>query len=132
MRRALILTVVVLAALPMVAQKAKPAVKPVATMVFAVLNDGKLFEPIAAIKDGELLSGENLTSTALAENYKPNRSYSLIFGGKPDGSFSIVKSNIGTECGGSSADVTAKPSQTRLKGLVMALATNAKITKPGS
>jgi len=40
-----------------------------------------------------------------------------------------VKSNMGTECGGASAETISKPAKAKLSGLVMALATNVKFNR---
>lgn len=121
---------VLLFSLTTLAQKTRPRPAPLqGPIIFAVLNDGKLVEPIAFVKAGKLVAREE---QLLSMYYKPKRSYTLIFGGKADGSSIISKSNVGSECGGSSADVISRPATAALKGLVMALATNAKITKPGS
>ncbi|MEO8574828.1 MAG: hypothetical protein ABI481_12750 [Pyrinomonadaceae bacterium] len=108
--------------------KQKLAPKPV---IFAVLDGGKRVEPIASV-DGGKLATTNLAEGPLAKSfvtayYKPKSSYALIFGGAGDGAVTIVKSNIGTECGGASAETVAKPAKAKLTGLVMALATNAKL-----
>jgi hypothetical protein len=112
----------------------KPAPKPKAApkpVIFAVLDGGKRVEPIASIAAGKLAGyefGEELQDKAFANSYyKPKSSYALVFGGAADGAIAIVKSNIGTECGGASADTAPKPVKAKLTGLVMALATNAKI-----
>ena len=117
---------------PVAAQRKAPpkiqsAVKPV---IFAVLQDGKWIEPIAVVEDGELAEVAAADEQAKAfENryYKPKSTYPIIFGGGNGGSVSVVKSNIGTECGGSTADVTSRTTGTKLTGLIMALATNVKL-----
>jgi hypothetical protein len=121
------------------AQKPRPKPKAVTSpMIFAILNDGKLIEPVAAVENGKLVpadtgpSDDKASKTFVDMYYSPKKVYSIIFGGKANGTATIVKSNIGTECGGNSADVLSKPATGSLKGLVMALATNAKLEKPGS
>jgi hypothetical protein len=107
--------------------KPKAAPKPV---IFAVLDGGKRVEPIAAIDGVKLVepgAAEAESKAFAGAYYKPGASYSLVFGGAADGKLSIVKSNIGTECGGSSAASIAKPVKAKIAGLVMALATNAKL-----
>lgn len=112
----------------------KPAPKPKTSpgpVVFAVLDSGKRVEPIAAI-DGDKLAevGTNEGDSGKAfgaSYYKAGSAYAIVFGGSADGKLTIVKSNIGTECGGASADSIAKPLKAKLSGLVMALATNAKL-----
>lgn len=111
----------------------KPAAKPKAIskpIVFAVLQGGKRVEPIGAVESGKLVepaSEESEAKAFAASHYKSGSSYSLVFGGAADGKLAIVKSNIGTECGGMSADTSATPLKAKITGLVMALATNAKI-----
>lgn len=111
----------------------KPAAKPKAIarpIVFAVLQGGKRVEPIGAIAAGKLVepAAEEAEAKAFAaSHYKTGSSYSLVFGGAADGKLAILKSNIGTECGGMSAETSATPLKAKITGLVMALATNAKI-----
>lgn len=111
------------------AEKPKSGPKPV---IFAVLDGGKRVEPIASIDGGKLVAaggGEGAADKAFASAYyKPMSTYALIFGGAADGSLAIAKSNIGTECGGASAETIPKSVKAKLSGLVMALATNAKIS----
>ncbi|MEO6333872.1 MAG: hypothetical protein ABIO91_02725 [Pyrinomonadaceae bacterium] len=116
------------------AQKPSPRPKPRAapkSVVFAVLDGGKRVEPIASIDGGKLAAldlGEGVPAKLFAgAYYKPKSEYALIFGGAADGNVSIVKSNIGTECGGSSADTIFKTMKAKLSGHVMALAMNAKL-----
>ena len=110
------------------APKSSAGPKPV---IFAVLDGGKRVEPIASVSAGKLAAyefGEEVQNKAFASlYYKPKSSYSLIFGGAADGTLAIVKSNIGTECGGASADTVSRTVKAKLTGLVMALATNTKI-----
>ena len=137
---ALAVTVALLVVDPTFAQKArpKPKTKPTPAMIFAVLNDGKLIEPVAAIESGKIIradtgpNDDKASTNFVNRYYSAKTSYSLIFGGKAAGSSTVIKSNAGTECGGNSAEITTKSGATQLKGLVMALATNAKIAKPGS
>lgn len=117
----------------MFAQKAKPKpdvkVKPI---IFAVVFDGKTIEPIAYIEKGKLTQppggdeeSQKLKSFA-ATYYKSKATYNLIFGGVADGTISVTKSSIG-ECSGNSAEITALLTKAKLKGFVMALATNAPV-----
>ncbi|MGB7208076.1 MAG: hypothetical protein WBD27_05390 [Pyrinomonadaceae bacterium] len=115
------------------AQKArlKPAAK-VRPIIFAVIFDGKTIEPIAYIEKGKLTQppGGDEESQKLKNfagtYYKPKTTYNLIFGGVIDGTVVVVKSSIG-ECSGNSAEITARPLRAKLKGFVMALATNAPL-----
>src|SRR5688572_30076048 len=116
---------------PVGAQKQRPktgtAVKP---PLLVVRNDGKRTEPTALVSDGELVvvSDDPEQEKAFGNGYyRPKSSYPLIFGGAADGAVTVVKSNIGTECGGPSADVTFKSAKAKPAGLVMALASNVKI-----
>ena len=107
--------------------KIQSAVKPV---IFAVLQDGKWIEPIALVEDGELaeLAQEDDQAKAFESRYyKPKSTYPIVFGGGNGGSVSVVKSNIGTECGGSTAEVLSRTTGAKLTGMVMALATNVKL-----
>ena len=113
--------------------KTKPAPAPV---IFAVLHDGKTVEPIALVQGNKLspVEGDEKAGKKSfgSQYYSPDTAFTLIFGGAADGTVKISKSNIGTECGGTSADVVSKPEKAKLSGLVMALATNAKLdSRPG-
>jgi hypothetical protein len=101
------------------------------SLVLAVLNDGKLLEPIAVVENGTLKTGD-IAPALLVDANKAGRDYSLLFGGKKVGKITVIRSNSGEECGASSAEATATPPQPRLKGLVMGLATNASTAPPGS
>lgn len=111
---------------------AKPAVKPI---IFAVLNDGQLLEPIALVANGKLSepvngSDENsLIQKFNASYYGPNASYRLIFGGANAGTVTVNSSDAGVECGPNLARVTTSSTKAELKGKLMALATNAPAGK---
>lgn len=113
-----------------VAEKPKP-------VIFAVLDDGQTLEPIAGIDNGELVEITNGGSdpkdlAAFAKNfYKPNTKYGLIFGGKLSGTATVKSSNPKSECGKNLATATTQSPKAKLKGFVMALATNAK-TQPAA
>lgn len=125
-----ILTAAFFVNVPLVGQRraAQPA-PPVGSIVFAVVNGGKSIEPIGMVAGGVFgdTSGEpdDMKSFA-ARYYKPKTVYPLIFGGAKAGTVTVVKSNIGTECGGSTADVTVQSATAKLTSLVMGLATNLK------
>ena len=120
------------------AQKAKPKLtstgkaKPA---IFAVIYSGATIEPIAIVDNGKLLSGAGdpaSENSDLANNYyKVGTKYTLIFGGVPNGTVSITKSNVGTECGGASADISVQSAK-KLSGFVMGLATNITPKTKGS
>lgn len=138
----LLLTVFFLTYSVVAAQKgsktAKPATK-AKSIIFAVLQEGEMIEPIAHIEGGKLLktvdAGNDDGTLVSAFNktyYKSNASYRLIFGGREAGTVS-VKTLAGTmECAPNMSQVTLRSARAKLKGLVMALATNAPSAKPGS
>lgn len=107
--------------------KPKPAAKQI---VFAVIDDGKMLEPIGVIDKGELTatvggdSEAKSLKTFVGAYYKPKTTYNLIFGGAANGTVTVQKSNAASECGKNLADVTFVSPKAKLKGFVMALATN--------
>src|SRR5688572_902906 len=111
---------------------AGPPAKP-RPVVFAILEQGTRIEPICVVIDGslvepagdEVLVGQDMASLY----YKPKTSYPIIFGGAASGSVSVVKSNIGQECGGNSATTVAKLGKAKLTGMVMAIATDLRPAK---
>lgn len=113
------------------AQKKRSTVQPKSRpIVFAVISDGERIEPIGEIDKGELVLTVNggdepqaLTKFA-ATHYKPKTTYNLIFGGAKSGAVTIVSSNTKSDCGKNAATVTAHSGKAKLKGFVMALATN--------
>ncbi len=115
------------------AQKAKPTppVKVAKSIVFAVLSDGKMLEPIAYINKGKLeptANGGDENSIITAFNkmyYKPGTNYRLIFGAADAGTVKVRSSDAKTDCAKNMAQVTTTGAKTPLKGLVMGLATNA-------
>ncbi len=120
-----------------VGQKAKPAAKPTKSIIFAVLSDGGMLEPIAYINKGKLepaVNGSDEQSIIAAFNrtyYKPGAVYKLIFGAAAGGSVTVKTSDSKAECSPNMAQTTTKSTGAPLKGLVMALATNAPV-KAGS
>ncbi|MEJ7847657.1 MAG: hypothetical protein WKF92_06180 [Pyrinomonadaceae bacterium] len=122
-------------------QKARPKAKPAQPqkpIVFAVISDGKTLEPIAFIDKGKFASTESSgvdakTTAAFAKTYyKTKTVYSLIFGGVASGTISVNSSNPAAECTSHMAAVTTLVPKTKLKGLVMGLATNSKTIKSGT
>ncbi len=121
------------------AQKPQPggATKP-APIIFAVLNDGKMVEPLAYVEGGKLtqpVSGgeEPARLTAFNRNYyKAKTSYRLIFGGANAGTVAIMSSDPKAECSANMAVVSIVSPRAKLRGNVMALATNVIATKKGS
>lgn len=120
-----------------VAQKRKrPITKPKAKpIVFAVINDGQTLEPIGVIDKGELLptvggsDEEKQLKDFVAAYYRPKAVYRLVFGGADDGTVTVKNSAVATDCAKNMAQVTAQPGKAKLKGMVMALATNAPTKK---
>lgn len=118
---------------PSAAQRRAPAKpKPV---VFAVLNDGKIVEPIAFIDKGELVQAldgaeDSMTTAAFAKiYYKPKTGYRLIFGSADAGSVTIVKNDPKADCSSKMADISYVSTRANLRGKVMGLATNAPVKK---
>ena len=119
-------------ALPVVAQRAR---KPI---IFAVLNDGKTFEPVAFIEKGQLTQtvdgADDAKLLAAFSNtyYKPKSAYRLIFGGANAGTVLVVGSDPTAECSRNMAQVSVTPVRAKLGGMVMALATDLPIKNGGS
>ncbi|MBL7733108.1 MAG: hypothetical protein JNM88_18195 [Chitinophagaceae bacterium] len=107
-------------------------------IIFALLDDGTVIEPLARMENGALVPA--VTGSEEADQmrefariyYTPKTSYSLIYGGKAGGAVSVKRSNIGTECGGATAEVVSSGAKANLKGFEMALATNINPAKPAS
>jgi hypothetical protein len=115
-------------AVPVEAQKSSVAIK---SVIFIIWNEGKWIDPIAVVNNGNLAAvtdEENELKGFGARYYKPKTTYPVIFGGAADGSVTVIKSNIGSECGGPSADVTLRSKIFKPSSLVFALASNAKLT----
>jgi len=115
----------------------KPA--PAKTVIFAVLNDGKAIEPIGYIGAKGVMTAaidgasESAILAAFHRTYFAKaKMFPLVFGGKVSGTVTVTSSNPRGECVNYMASVTTKTTRSALKGNIMALATNAKITKPGS
>lgn len=108
----------------------RPRPVPPKPAIFAVVNDGKWIEPIGVVDGGKLVASTSESDDATvfsSSYYKPKSIYALIFGGAQEGLVTVVKSNIGSECGGGSADVTVKSAKAKLVSPVFALATNLKL-----
>jgi hypothetical protein len=136
-----ILTIILISSflvLPIFGQKAKPKPKPLTKVIFAVLNDGKTLEPLAKVENGKLLqtvSGGDeaaILSAFSKTYYKPKSLYNLIFGGNVVGTATVVKNDPTQECSANLAETITKSSKAKLKGFVMALATNITPAKTGS
>ncbi len=124
---------------PVAAQTAKPKPRSKAlAVVFAVLNDGKVVEPIGYVDKGKLAPTVDGASEApkLAafhrQYYKPAATYRLIFGGADAGTVTIKSSDPKAECIANTAQITFASTRAKLKGNVMGLATNATTTTKGS
>jgi hypothetical protein len=100
-------------------------------IIFAVSGGGGQIEPIAFIESGHLVNtvggdaGENELKAFSALYYPAKSTYDLIFGGMPAGKIEIVSSNPASDCGKNIANVSVQSVKARLKGQIMALATNA-------
>jgi len=134
-----LLFLIALCAPALCAQKVRPKpVTPAKTkpLIFAVIYDGTGIEPIAFVENAKLVAGggdAGADESDLAKTYyKTGARYDLIFGGAPNGTVTVAKSNVGTDCGGSSAEVSVQSSKAKLKGLVMGLATNITPKAKGS
>ena len=114
---------------------AKPAPPPI---IFAVLNDGKTLEPIAYVEAGKLLppvNGSDETAEIVKFNetvYPVGYSYRLIFGGANAGTVKVEGSDANVDCGRNLGQASVTSTRATLKGMVMGLATNAPLKKPGS
>lgn len=111
----------------------RPTPKPVPgkprPIVFAVIEGGKMIEPIAYIANGKLAEATNSASGQNSFNsiyYKPNTNYTVVFGGAASGKFSVTKSNANADCSTNLAYGTLQ-SKAKLNDIVMALATNTKV-----
>ena len=117
---------------PIFAQRGR---KPV---IFAVLNDGKTFEPIAYVEQGKLngaidgASDQKDLALFHKTYFKPKSVYRLIFGGANAGTATVVSSDPNEECAKNTAQVTIKSTKTKLGGFVMALATDVAAKTDGS
>lgn len=121
------------------AQKARSKPAPKARpVVFAVLSDGKVIEPIAYADKGKLEqaidnAAEPPKITAFHRSYyKPTATYRLIFGGSDAGSVTVKSADPKAECIANTASITFTSPRAKLKGNVMALATNVATTTKGS
>lgn len=134
-----LLLFVLILGLVTVADAQRRAAAPAKTVIFAVLNDGKAIEPIGYIGAKGVMTpaidgaSESAVLTAFHRTYFAKaKMFPLIFGGKVSGNVTVISSNPRGECVNYLATVTTKATRTPLKGNIMALATNAKIAKPGS
>lgn len=122
-----------------IAQQKGAAAKPAPTpIIFAVLNDGQMIEPIAYVSGGKLsepVNGSDEGSLVEAFNktyYGPKASYRMIFGGSNAGTVTVASSDSTMECAPNTAKVSVTSTKAKLKGMLMALATNVPAKKQGS
>ncbi len=117
------------------AQKKGPAKKPI---IFAVLNDGKVIEPIAHVDNKKLkapVGGDEAVTKKKAFGdlyYRPETKYKLVFGGKVNGDVKVSKFDPNSECASNLASVEVGTERTNIRGFVMGLATDIAIKRPGS
>src|ERR1041384_5103258 len=136
-KKIFLLAVISFSAVSIFAQKgATIGGKPVAPakqdrIIFAVLGGGTSIEPIAFVESGHLVNtvgGDAAPDQlkAFSELYYPAKTtYDLIFGGVSTGKIEIKSNNPESDCGKNVAEVTTQSVKTKLKGNVMALATNS-------
>lgn len=102
-------------------------------IIFAVIGDGQSLEPIAYVEGGLLVdaAGGDAQPEVLKgfaqTYYKPKTSYNLIFGGVLAGQAEIKSNDPSSDCGKNIAEVTYQSAKAKLKGFVMALATNVTV-----
>ena len=117
--------------------RAKPEPKAL-PVIFAVLNHGKIVEPIGYVDKGKLAKAVDGGSEArqlaafTRQYYKPGAAYRLIFGGANAGTVTIKSSDPKAECIANTAEITFASTRAKIKGNVMALATNASTSTKGS
>ena len=129
----------VLFSAPLMAQRQKPKTSiKLRPVIFAVLNDGKMAEPIGYIDNGKIAAAVDGMSDAAKlaafhrSYYKLASTYRLIFGGSNAGTVRVKSSNPKSDCSANAAEISTASDKARLKGNVMALATNATTTTEGS
>jgi hypothetical protein len=103
-------------------------------IVFAVLNDGKMVEPIGSVSKGKVVpavggDAELADKTAFAKKfYRTGAKYELVFAGSRAGTVTVRSADPASECTSNMAEVSVASTRTTLKGKVMALATDLKIS----
>lgn len=129
--------------LPIYGQKARTAAKPPAEpagkpIIFAVLNEGQMIEPIAYVDKDTLTEPVGGDSEAAdiekfdRSYYGSKRSYRLIFGGANAGTVAINSFDPKAECSRNMAQVKVTSTRAKLAGKIMALATNVVGKTKGS
>jgi len=126
-RAAFMLPVIVILLSSAAFSQSKPGPKDI---VFAVLDDGKMIEPITFLKDGKPVDAETAGYGEMdleqfgKKYFGTEMTYKVVFGGADNGILTVAAPNDG-ECSGNSAEVTTALKTGKLGGFVMGLATNA-------
>ena len=137
-RKILAITFLLLFAAPFGYAQKRVANPPTKAVIFAVLNGGRTLEPIAYVIDKKLetavdgASDEAILKAFHAKYFKPKSTYPLIFGGAKAGMVAVKSSDPKMECSTHTAEVFTTSARTKLKGNVMALATNMAVNSPGN
>lgn len=99
-------------------------------IIFAVISDGQAIDPIAFVEKGKLsaLKDEDGKDYLNDNYYKLPTTYKLIFGGTDTGKITVKEGAKG-ECSGNIGTNEAQSEKAKLKGLVMALATDLPMNK---
>ena len=139
MKKILFLCSLLIFGIGVVDAQRRTAASPAKTVIFAVLNDGKAIEPIGYIGAKGAMTpaidgaSEAAVLSAFHRTYfAKGKMFPLVFGGKVSGNVTVTSSDPRGECVNYLGNVTTKTTRSPLKGNIMALATNAKIIKPGS
>lgn len=139
MKKILFLCSLLIFGIGVVDAQRRAAASPAKTVIFAVLNDGKAIEPIGYIGAKGAMTpaidgaSEAAVLSAFHRTYfAKGKMFPLVFGGKVSGNVTVTSSDPRGECVNYLGNVTTKTTRSPLKGNIMALATNAKIIKPGS
>lgn len=128
----------ILFSMPLAAQRKPPLQADHKPIIFAVLNDGKMIEPIGHIDRGAMqapVGGDDPEDEVKLFNsayYKPNTVYRLIFGGLNNGTVTVKSSDHTADCSKNMAEVSYASARAKLAGKVFGLATNVRLAKPGS
>lgn len=129
MQRSLAVLFILSLAVASVSAQARPGRQ----IIFAVVADGGMLEPVAMIEKGKLEAPTDGAEApaelfAFAKAYlRKGTTYKVVFGGANGGTSTVKSSNPGADCSKNIAQATTKTLKTPLKGFVMALATNAPI-----
>jgi hypothetical protein len=116
------------------AQKAPPVRQYPIFAVRSARSSGPVtLEPLAVIAGGKVSAfpgaGDTVSQkTFAAKYYKPGSTYNVIFGGTKVGTVIVKSGDTADECSGNRAQASFSPPLPNIKGLVMALATNAPLT----